>query len=64
MFEWMAEIFSIYKLPYKVWTLKRSKRSKHFGGFVEAEFHFNTYEMIANYWRHTLKDLAEYVGGI
>ena len=54
------------KLPYKAWTLRKGgkKPSKRAGGYVEVEFHYNTYSQIARHWRHTLKDLAEYVGGI
>ncbi len=52
------------KLPYNAWTLRKSSRSGRRGGFVEVEFHYNTYGMIGSFWRHTLKDLAEYVGGI
>ncbi len=52
------------KLPYKAWTALKSKRDHKRGRYVEVTFHYNTYSQIGSYWRHTLKDLAEYVGGI
>jgi len=51
------------KLPYRAWTLYKSNRPSKNGGFVEVDFKYSGYSEIARYWRHTLKDLAEYVGG-
>ena len=51
------------KLPYRAWTLYKSKRPSKNGGFVEVTFYYTVYSEMPRYYRHTLLDLAQYVGG-
>lgn len=54
---------SFGKHPFRCWTHYKSSRPHKHGGYVEVNFYYTGYSELPHYYRHTLLDLAQYVGG-